>query len=220
MVFRYDISTSEIFVDLKNKTHTRTRSLPLSGPFIFPLQCHSTSWYCLCRFWFSLLCANRSYISFLVSVIGRTTEKKVCAFALWSLKFSGAQRTRHNHFATAVWLLLLLVLLLLLLVVVLQIISLFANTRARTTLAAHKFMCTQNDERDTKSKWEKNNRATEMERANAKNDRAENTLWHVLRTLLFRIVCECVCVCKSEFFSLIILLLPLLHSYNSSVNVL
>lgn len=66
----------------------------------------------------------------------------------------------------------------------------------------------------------KNNRATEMERANAKNDRAENTLWHVLRTLLFRIVCECVCVCKSEFFSLIILLLPLLHSYNSSVNVL
>lgn len=46
----------------------------------------------------------------------------------------------------------------------------------------------------------KNNRATEMERANAKNDRAENTLWHVLRTLLFRIVCECVCVQKRVFF--------------------
>lgn len=153
------------------------------------------------------VCADFGFLYFAQTVLiflfssasSEEQQRKKSARSLWSLKFSGAQRTRHNHFATAVWLLLLLVLLLLLLVVVLQIISLFANTRARTTLAAHKFMCTQNDERDTKSKWEKNNRATEMERANAKNDRAENTLWHVLRTLLFRIVCECVCANASFF---------------------
>lgn len=51
-------------------------------------------------------------------------------------------------------------------------------------------------------------------RAKSENDGIENTLWHVLRTLLFR------CVCERVFSVIILLLLLLLHSYNSSVNVL